>query len=334
MNTDKHETEPRSGRSEEAHLNSGITHHALRTTHQVCSFALLLGLSLLTSAATGGESNIVATVAGSTITTEKVKSTMARGGFNVFEIESARRALDENINNELLAAAAKKQGFEQRPEVAERTKQLLIESYVAEKVDQPLQGVTPSDDDLKSYYEAHKSEFSQPALARGQIITILITSGKEADAISRAGEALSAIKSGKTFEDVTGLFSDDPSERMSRGASAWFTSGKSNRRYPDEVNAALFAGKVGEVSGPIKTPRAFYLVKTTEKRPEIVRAFAEVKPGIARAVLLTKRQAAFAALCSDLRKEFPVKVNEAALTNVVEKSTPNGGPPSGPVDLK
>ena len=35
-----------------------------------------------------------------------------------------------------------------------------------------------------------------------------------------------------------------------------------------------------------------------------------------------------------LKKEFPVKVDSARLTEAVEKSTPNGGPPPGPVDVK
>ena len=280
------------------------------------------------------DTNTLAVVAGAPISTDKVRLAIVRGGYNVFEIESARKALDESINIELLAAAAKKSGYDKRPDIAERIKQLLVEAYVAEKVDKPLQDVALSDGELKAYYEAHPSEFAQPALARGQVVTILITKENEAEAATRAGEALTALKSGKTFEEVTSQFSDDPSERMSRGAGTWFMAGKANRRYPDEVIAVLFAGKPDVVSEIIKTPRAFYLVKLTEKRPEIVRAFAEAKPVIIRSLLHAKRQEAYAALCAALRKEFPVTINQSLLEQALEKGTPNAGPPSGPVDLK
>ena len=297
-------------------------------------FVMVAGLSLLTSVATVAETNVVATVAGAPVTIGKVRQTILRNGYNVFEADSARKALDESVQFELLAAAAKKIGMDQRADVAERIKQILVESYTAEKVDQPLQGIAPPEAELKAYYDSHPAEFSQPALARGQVLTIWIPEGKETEVLARAGEALNALKNGKAFEELTAQFSDDPSERVGRGAPTWFTEGKSNRRYPDRVIAALFASKVGEVSGPIKTPRAVYLVKLAEKRDSVVRPFNEAKPVLARAVLLARRQSALAELTSNLKKEFPVKVDEARLSDAVEKSSPGGGPPQGPVDVK
>ena len=294
----------------------------------------LLCLSLLTSAATGVETNVVATVAGTTITAGKLRQTILRDGYNVFEVESARKALDETVQFELLAAAARKSSLDQRPDVAERIKQILVESYIAEKVDQPLQGVTTPEAELKAYYESHPAEFSQPALARGQVLTLWIPEGKETEVLAKAGEALNELKAGKTFEGLTAQLSDDPSERVSRGAPTWFTEGKSNRRYPDAVLAALFASKVGDVSAPITTPRAIYLVKLAEKRVAIVRPFEEAKPALVRAVLLARRQQTLADLTAKLQKEFPVKVDEARLSDALEKSSPGGGPPQGPVDVK
>lgn len=291
-------------------------------------------VAVITALPIHAATNVVATVAGSPISVERVKSTMARNGYNVFQVESAQKALDELVNNEVIAAAARQQGFEQHPEVAERIKLILLESYITEKVDRPLQGFSPSDEELKAYYEAHKSEFSQPAFTRGQVLTVFITDGKDGEAANRVGAAMASIKSGKTFEDAIAHFSDDPNERMSRGASTWFSAGKSNRRYPDEVVKALAGTKVGDVAGPIKTARAYYLAKPTEQRPEAVRGFAESKPAIQRAVLLAKRQVMLDKLCAELRKDFPIKVDDAQLKSAVESSTPNAGPPSGPVDLK
>jgi peptidyl-prolyl cis-trans isomerase C len=274
----------------------------------------------------------VARVGDQTITAERVRQTIARHGYNVFELDSAKRALEDVINTEVLAAAARQQGYDKDPEIAERIKQMLVEKFVQDKVDKPLQDVTPTEDKLKAYYESHPAEFSQPGMARAQLLTFMVREGKAAEALARANEALAGMKAGKTFEEIVAKNSDDPSERVSKGAATWFTEGHANRRYPEEVTTALFKlTKAGEMAGPIQTQRGVYLVRLAEKRAAIVRAFAESRPSVLRSVLHEKRQQAYAALCATLRQNFPVKINESQLTNAVAKTSPGAGPPRGPV---
>ncbi len=292
---------------------------------------LLLLLTVFTS--TAAPPPPLATIGDQTITAEKVRQTIARNGYNVFELDSAKKALNDVINTEVLAITARQQGYDKDPEVADRIKQLLVEKYVQDKVDKPLQGITPTDDELKAYYESHQAEFSQPSLARAQLLTLMVREGKAAEALTRANEALAAIKNGKTFEEVAAQNSDDPSERVSKGAPTWFTEGRANRRYPSEVTTALFKlNKPGEMAGPIETPRGMYLVKLAEKRPAIVRSFAESKTTVLRAVQHEKRQQAYADLCAKLRESIPVKLDESQLQDAVEKSAPGDGPPRGPVN--
>jgi hypothetical protein len=290
--------------------------------------------SLLTSAATAAETNVVATVGSASITAEKVRQAIALGGYNVFELDSAKKALAETINAELLAAAARKQGYDQHPAIVERVNQLIVEEFVREKVEKPLEGRKPRDEELKAHYESHKDEFSQPGAARAGVLTIYVAPGKEALATNRVAEIQAALKNGKTFEETTARYSDDPSERVNRDGGSWFTEVTPSRRYPREVMKAAFAGKPGEVSGPVNTPRAIYFVKVLEERPTVVRSFEEMRPVVMRSLLRLKRQQAYDALCQDLRKEFPVTVDEALLPKAVEKSSPGDGPPAGPVDVK
>ena len=297
---------------------------------QISIFTALF-LSLPTSAATAA-TNPIATVGDQTITTEKVRQTIARHGYNVFELDSAKKALDDVINTEVLAAAARQQGYDKDPEIAERIKQLLVERFVQDKVDKPLQGVAPTEDELKAYYDSHQQEFSQPGMARAQLLTFMVREGKATEALARANESLAAMKNGQIFEEIAAKNSDDPSERVSKGAPTWFTEGRANRRYPEEVITALFKlTKPGEMAGLIQTPRGVYLVKLAEKRATIVRSFAEARPSVLRSVLHEKRQKAYADLCAKLRQDFSVKVDESQLKNAVEKSSPGDGPPKGPV---
>lgn len=318
MNTIGHKSVSRSSRGDEALIR--------------LLFTAGISLSLLTSAATAAETNIVATVGSTSITTDKVRQAIARGGYNVFELDSAKKALSETINTELLAAAARKQGYDQHPAIVERVNQFIVEELVREKVDKPLEGLKPTDEELKAHYESHKDEFSQPGAARAGVMTIYITPGKEASASNRVAEVLASLKDGKTFEETTARSSDDPSERVSRGGGTWFSEATPNRRYPQEVTKAIFSGKANEVSGPIHTPRATYFIKVLEKRPTVIRSFEEMKPVVTRSLLRLKRQQAYDAFCAGLRKEFPVQVNEAQLPKALESTVPGGGPPKGPVE--
>ena len=294
---------------------------------RLCVFALI-PVCLVALNAVSAE---VARVGAQVINTEQVRQAVARGGYNVFELDSAKKALDDVINSEVLAAAARQRGYEKNPEIAERIKQLLVEKFVQDNVDKPLQAVTPTEEELQNYYEAHKAEFSQPGLARAQMVTFMVREGKADAALTRANEAVAALKGGKTFEEICAQNSDDPAERVSKGAATWFNEGQVNRRYPAEVTSALFKlAKPGELAGPITTQRGVYLVKLVEKRPAIIRTFTEAKAGVTRAVLHEKRQKAYAELCAKLRREFPVKVDESQLKSAVEKSAPGDGPPRGP----
>jgi hypothetical protein len=278
------------------------------------------------------------------IPAERVKAAILRGGHNVYTLEGARAGLGDVVNFELLAAAAKKEGLEQDPVLAEQIRQLLVDRLVARLVDEPLQQAEPTEAELRDYYERHAADFSQPALARGWMLTLLPLSppGTPPDAAAaleaaggRAREALAKIEAGEKFEDVVARYSDDPGERVNRGASGWFVEAKANKRYADEAVRALFGlAKPGDVAGPIRSGRAVYLVKLQEKRPAVSTGLEQAKPQVARAVRLEKRQRAYAALVERLKKEFPVTVNEAELPGLVEKMREGSGPPRGPVTVK
>lgn len=292
--------------------------------------AALLALDRLSHA---DQATPLAVVAGQHITAEQVRAAVGRSGQNIYELSSATNALNEAINLRLLSAEARKIGLDKDPEVVDRVNQILIEKLVAEKIDKPNQSTPPTDAELKSSYDQHKGEFTTPGLVRAQVISIMVPAGKMAEAETKAGDAVNKLKAGTPFEQVVSLYSDDPSERMSKGLSGWFTEGGAQKRYPEALVKALFAQNSGELTSIVKTPKAIYVGKVTEKRASITRSYEEAKPALSRLVMRDRRQKAYEAYCNQLRKTFPVTVNESLLTNVVEKSRPGGPPPSGPVNV-
>ncbi len=276
----------------------------------------------------------VARVGSAVVTTEAVRQAIARGGYNVFEEASARRGLEDAINFELAAENATQLGLDKDPELAKQIKELLVQKWMADKVDAALKGQKFTDAELKKYYDDHVSEFSRPALARGQVLTLFIAPGKESEAAKKAADVEAQLKLGQKFDLLVRRMSDDPGERISGGNSNWMVEKQASRRYPPEVQSAMFSlAKPGDISPPVKTPKAIYFVSLGEKRPGDVTPLEPIKAEVSSRLYAAKRQQLFREYCEALKKNIPVTVNEAELKKLVEPSKPGSGPPRGPVSV-
>ena len=281
----------------------------------------------------------VARVGDTVITADTVRQTVARNGYNIFEPASARKGLDDAIQFELLAAEATKLGLNQDPALARQIKELLVQRLLAQKVDGPLAAVRFSDEELQAYYQAHTNDFRKPAIARGHVLTILVTEGKAAEAEVKAKQVLEEWKAVSETpignpDQATAIvkrYSDDPAEKINGGMSNFMVEDQPNRRYPQPVQEAMFGLRLrGEVTGPIITPKALYLVGLSERRDGQQTAFEQAKAEVAKRLARERRKQALSNYCESLKKEYPINVNESALKEVVPPAKPGGGPPSVP----
>lgn len=291
--------------------------------------ALAVGLSLSLGSPLLAAEAPIARIGTNTVPAAALRTAIARTGLPLNEPSTVRKALDELVNHEALAAEAKRLGYDRDPEVEDQTKRLMVQKFIADRVDKTLDRNLPNEAILRSYYDRHQAEFSTAALARGQVATLLIKDKKEAT-LNFAKEAMELLKTTK-FEDVVKRYSDFANERMTSGDTGWLVADAPNKRYPAEVLKALLAvEKPGELAPPVVTDRAVFLVRLTEKRPAQVSSFEQVKPGLTRAVQNERRQQAYDALVSKLKESLGVKVDEAAVQKVVEENRSSVKPPPAP----
>lgn len=294
---------------------------------------LIVAASVLCALAYRMTAGEVARVGDQIVSSEAVRQTVARNGYNIFDPASVKKGLDDAVQFELLAAEAKKLGLDKEPVVARQIKELLVQKLLEEKVDAQLVGLHFSDSELKSYYEAHANDFRRPALAKGYVLTLLNTSGREAETHAKMAEALQGWKLSKKLDAVVKQYTDDPSERTSGGLSDYFVEGRPGRRYPLDVEEAMLALKLrGDVAGPILTPRAWYFVALIERRDAQPTPFEQARADIHKRLVRERRAKLLADYCDSLKKEFPVTINEAQLKAVAEASKLGAGPPPLPVE--
>ena len=278
---------------------------------------------------------IIATVGDQEISEDAVYGAAARGAYDLTDPESARKALEDVVTFELLAAEAKRLGYDKDPKVVEQLKRTIVQKLVAEKIDKDLPRTILAEDDLTSYFDSHPEEFSKPGLVKGQLIMVLVKDGNLEDGRKKIEEASQLLKDGTSFQEVVKSHSDDIASRATGGVTNWIIEDKESKRYPREIIDVLFnTDDKSEIHGPIKTEKAYYLAKLVEKRPGRVIDYEDARKGISSKVYRAKRQQAYNAYCEQLKSQFPVKVDEAGLGKLVDKAANLDGPPMGPVSVK
>ena len=133
---------------------------------------------------------------------------------------------------------------------------------------QLFDSVKVTDEEVKDYYEANKSQFKKGATVHAKHI---LTDSEE-----KCNQILESIVSGeKVFEDAAKEFSTCPSGQRG-GDLGEFGKGQMVKEFED----AAFAAEIGHVVGPVKTQFGYHLIKVEEKKDAAESSFDEVKEQI------------------------------------------------------
>jgi len=125
-------------------------------------------------------------------------------------------------------------------------------------------GKSIPDSDLRSYFDAHKSEFESPARAALSVIMLprTITAADTAAAKAHAEQLRADIIKGEKFEDVAKRESADSASGANGGDLGKGPKG----RFVAEFEKAAYALPVGEISQPVLTPFGFHLIRVDSKQ--------------------------------------------------------------------
>jgi parvulin-like peptidyl-prolyl isomerase len=245
----------------------------------------------------------------------------AQNGYDLRNPKQAELAMRDAVNNEILAAEAKRLGYEDDPEIRRYVKSQAVQKLLLTSVDSTQQAPQPpTDAELKAYYDANIAEFTPPTLARAQVLALLKRKDQEASFSQKLDAVKQAIESKQvTFSQLVEQFSDDPAAKGYGGTTNWLVKGEENKRYPQELIDKVFAAADDKtVAGPITNGEWTYFVKLQERRGGQATPFAQAKSGIERNLMRRKRLDAYTALVKSLESKVTVQ------------TFPDKGPPAGP----
>lgn len=270
-------------------------------------------------------SRVLAKVGERTITLGDFAATLeSMDQFNRLRYQSKERRkelLDEMIDVELLAADAKARGLDKEPETEEAIRQILHQQMLTEA----RRGLPPPadlpQDEVRAYYEAHRAEFREPE--RRQVAQIPC---KDKDAAQKALADAKKAHTPAEWGEVYAKHSVEP-PRKGPGAPPPEMAGQlgfvtaptetigENTRVPAALRAAVFQiGAVGEVlDHPVQDGAAWYVVRMSGKNEAHERTYQEAERSIRVRILQERIARREKELEAELRRQFPVTIDDKAL---------------------
>jgi len=156
---------------------------------------------------------------------------------------------------------------------------IITEKYIEKEVYSKVP--EPTEEEMRQWYEKHKGQFSRPEMVKVSTITIKLGPGASDDQVAKAKEKIEKIagrlSKGESFAALAKELSQD--EFASRGGDRGFVR-RGRSGLGREFEDAIFALKVGQVSGPIRTKDGFCLAKVTERRQPKELSYEEARDQI------------------------------------------------------
>jgi peptidyl-prolyl cis-trans isomerase SurA len=203
-----------------------------------------------------------------------------------------------------LEKAARQQGVSFEDFKANIRNGILTQQVVRDEVGRHLQMTQGQE---QAYYDAHKSEFSQPEQVR--LSEILVPTPADAaesvvaQAKSKAEAIAEKIKDGASFDEVAKQNSGGPTASQG-GDLGLFKRGALAKVLEDQT----FSLPVGGVTPPIRTRQGFVILKVTEHQQPGIPALKDIEPQIQEAMYMRQMQPALRTYLTKLREDAYIDI--------------------------
>ncbi len=182
---------------------------------------------------------------------EPIKQNVLRG------IVSEYLLYDEAVKMKIDQDEAVKRNIE------DAKRKLVVRGFMEKKMDQIV-----SDDDVKAEYDKAIKELKGKEEVRAR--HILVDSEDKAKALKKK------IDAGADFEKLASENSTDPGSKAKGGDLGYFTEEK----MVPEFGKAVFALKKGKISGPVKSPFGWHIIKVEDRRKVKAPTFTDSKEAL------------------------------------------------------
>ncbi|MFF2796746.1 peptidylprolyl isomerase [Lysinibacillus xylanilyticus] len=229
--------------------------------------------------------------------------------------------LDTLITNKIVELEAKKEGVSVSDDAIQEEYEELAESYGGEEsLQEALEanGLTEqsvkdnirmyqltknviatsieiSDEEVAQYFEDNKDGYGQ----KEQVVASHILLEDEAT----AKDVLAKVKAGEDFSELAKTYSIDSSTNEAGGEIGYISRGQMDEKFEE----AAFGLEKGSVSDIVQTSEGYHIIKVTEKVPEEVAVFEDVKDEVYETVLEDRINEEYSSWLAEKQEQYKIE---------------------------
>ena len=223
------------------------------------------------------------------------------------------------INNKVFEYAAAHEDFSNEAGYAEAVEDAVHKVNLEYFYDRYINNkVNVTDEEVKNYYEAHKSEYTKPAQFRAAHILVKVAPNayraEVSNAYARATDLRRRALEGEDFGQLASAFSDCPS-KVKGGDLDFFTKGQTHPAFEKAVERL----QIGDISPVVETSQGYHVIKLLDRIPERVRSFDEVKEELKNTLALQRTGELYENVLQSLTNKYKVIRNESLIRKLVKQ---------------
>ncbi|MEO1269512.1 MAG: peptidyl-prolyl cis-trans isomerase [Myxococcota bacterium] len=226
--------------------------------------------------------------------------------------------LTSMIQFEILADHAQKLGYDTDPDVVLNLKQAMVRKMRSDELDKRVSLGDITDEAVRNYYEAHKSDYIRPEKVR--VSQIVLPTEEAIQTLITELEAAFAddpTHKRKIFGTKAREVSIDAPTAERSGDMNFFARPTEGGTVDPTVSKAAFAlTEVGQLSPPIQTERGWHLLMLTGRKQAFKRELSEVERSIANRLYRERRALAEQQFIDEARSKASVTLHEDVLNTI------------------
>jgi parvulin-like peptidyl-prolyl isomerase len=276
------------------------------------------------------EGPAVATYNGGSITARTLRERMAEEGPLLRQryttTEGKQELLQRMVREQVLAGEARQKGYDRNPQVVRQCEGALVGAYLEQELEAPERNRSVADAELRTFFEQHRSEYSQPARAR---VAHLFLEAAEGDAAKRSrqrGEAQALLKQLRSavkrdrdaFTTLARSRSEDVATRPYGGELPAMTETEMREVLGSELTSAVLAASTTEglLEQIFETPRGFHIVWLVERQSAVSPDFESLRETVSTRFIQSRRSTRHSEFMASVEQRAQLQVNQAALEAV------------------
>jgi len=282
---------------------------------------------------------VIATVDGQLITVADVQAELDRRGRGRQGLKERDLLLHQLVTQASVLARAKREGFDQSPEIQRQIRELIVNRYLEAHLPEMATATSVTDVEIERYYQSHLADFLVPDQVRFAVIRFGFSPKaapekrtevrQRAELVLQQARELPATEAG--FGELARKFSEDQATRYQGGDAGWVNRTQSTRWDEAVVDAAFSLSGSGALADVVATGDAYYLIRLIERKVQLHQPIEQVRPAIAYRLQLRNRQQTEAKYFDNLKSGQDIEIHSSLLEQLVmPNSSAEIDPPPAP----